>query len=186
MVLFNARAEGIKEPITLDDVKMHLRTILGDTTEEESILRPLISTAREYAEGVTGHAWAEQTIDAFPEAWGVIRLPRPPVKQVEEIAYRTEDGTEHVLDADRYAVDLIGAKIYIKDPPTDALSEGHPIRVTYKAGGDPLPHTVRQAMLLLIGHWYNNREAVVVGSAASVEVDITAKTLLNAKKEWWF
>lgn len=183
---FKARAESIEEPISLDDVKIHIRTILGDTTEDESILRPLISAAREYAEGVTGKSIAKQTIDAYPEAWGVIHLPRPPVMSVEKITYRTDDAMEHVLDTDRYAVDLIGAKIYIKDPPVETLDTGHPIQVTYQAGGEAIPMTARQAMLLLIGHWYSNREAVVVGSTASIEVGLTVKTLLNAQKGWWF
>lgn len=183
---FEVQGGSVKEPISLEAAKMHIRTVIGDTTEDEHILRPLISAAREFAENTTGVSWAEQTIDAYPEGWGVIRLPRPPVREVLGITYRDEQGEEHVLEPDRYAVDRIGAKIYIKDPPTAVLDVGHPIKVTYTAGKGELPQTVRQAMLLLIGHWYNNREAVVVGSAASVEVDMTVRTLLNAKREWWF
>ena len=183
---FNVQTGSIKEPIELDAAKMHIRAITGDDTEDEHILRPLIAAAREFAEDVTGVSWAEQTIDAYPENWGVIRLPRPPLRSVESIIYRDENEQEHVMDPGKYAVDLIDAKIYIKDPPLVKLGIGHPIKVTYKAGGGEVPRLIRQAMLLLIGHWYQNREAVVVGSATSVEVDMTVKTLLNARKEWWF
>lgn len=41
-------------------------------------------------------------------------------------------------------------------------------------------------MLLLIGHWYTNREAVVVGAFASVEVAQTVNSILNLYKVWWF
>ena len=55
-----------------------------------------------------------------------------------------------------------------------------------KFGGGAVPFTIRQAMLLLIGHWYENRQMVVVGSVASVEVQATVRTLLNQHRTWWF
>lgn len=186
MLEFEVHESGIKEPVTLADAKMHIRAITGDTTEDEAIILPLISAAREYAEGRTGRSYAEQTISAYPEGWGVYQLPRPPVRSVESITYRDENGDENTLEPERYAVDLVAGKVYIKEPPGITLDIGHPIKVTYKAGGGLVPSMVRQAMLLLIGHWYNNREAVVVGSVGSVEVDMAVTALLNAKKGWWF
>ena len=58
--------------------------------------------------------------------------------------------------------------------------------ITYEAGTLELPATVQQAILLLVGHWYDNREAVVVGSVTSVEVGMAVKNLLNQNKDWWF
>ena len=45
---------------------------------------------------------------------------------------------------------------------------------------------MKQAMLLMIGHWYINRESVVVGSNATVDVGLTTKDLLRQFKVWWF
>jgi uncharacterized phiE125 gp8 family phage protein len=42
-----------------------------------------------------------------------------------------------------------------------------PIQVTYVAGygaAASVPQKYKQAMLLLIGHWYENRETVIVGT----------------------
>ena len=41
----------------------------------------------------------------------------------------------------------------------------------------------RQAMLLLIGHWYANREAVTVGASGS-EVPLAATELLYFNRRW--
>jgi hypothetical protein len=42
---------------------------------------------------------------------------------------------------------------------------------------------MRQAMLLLIGHWYNNRESVQIG-AAPAEVPMAVDMLLSPHKVW--
>lgn len=49
-----------------------------------------------------------------------------------------------------------------------------------------VPKTVKQALLLLIAHWYNNREAVVAANVVPREVELTVRTLLNQHKGWWF
>lgn len=173
------------EPIELQAAKEHIRTVYGDTSEDETIIKPLIATAREFAENVTGKAFAKQTIVARTAAWGNMQLPRLPVLSVEKVTYWTEDNQEKELEPSKYRVDVDEGIVYILHAPEDKLAEGNPIRVHYTAGGQTT-ETARQAMLLLIGHWYNNREAVVVGSATSVEVGLTAKTLLNQNKGWWF
>lgn len=175
----------LHEPIELQAAKDHIRTVYGDTSEDETIIKPLIEAAREFAENVTGRAFAKQTIIARTAAWNSMQLPRLPVMSVEKVTYWTADNQEKEMEPSKYRVDLDEGIVYILNPPEDKLAEGNPIRVHYTAGGET-PATARQAMLLLIGHWYNNREAVVVGSATSVEVGMAAKTLLNQNKGWWF
>ena len=38
------------EPLNLEEVKLHLKTNPGDTSEDKDIIAPLISAAREYCE----------------------------------------------------------------------------------------------------------------------------------------
>ena len=54
-------------------------------------------------------------------------------------------------DSDAYITDLLDAAI------------DHIGSIDVDTSVDPLPAPVRQAALLLIGHWYENREAVTVG-----------------------
>lgn len=59
--------------------------------------------------------------------------------------------------------------------------------VVYQAGyaqlEDPnataAPDDVQQAVLLLVGHWYENREAVVVGDSATDELPLAVSALLD-------
>lgn len=41
----------------------------------------------------------------------------------------------------------------------------------------------KSAMLLLIGHWYENRESVVIGNTVT-EIPLSAKHLLTFNRRW--
>lgn len=175
-----------EEPISLEDAKAHLRLIPGDTTEDEAIILPLIQAAREYCENVTGRAFAQQTVAAYPAAdQQIVRLPMPPALRVEEVTVYPKDGTEKTLDPSAYVLDDVTGTLFLTER-LEGLREINPIQITYTAGYEKIPSSVRQAMLLLIGHWYENRETVVVGAIASIEVQKTANVILNQYKVWWF
>lgn len=155
------------EPLSLEEVKQHLRINPGDTSEDKDIIVPLISAAREYCENYCGRSFAEQIITVYAETGGTVRLPRGPVKSVDSV---TVDGepVEYTADVRKgtVKVDELGAVI------------------VYTAGCEEAPCLVRQAMLLLIGHWYTNREAVIQGSTAPVSMAV--EVMLNQHKGWWF
>lgn len=189
MIKYGVTTAPTAEPISLADTKVYLRTITGDTTEDSAIITPLIQAAREYCENITGRALASQTVKAYPDDWGLWRLPRPPLISVSSIKYYDEDNTEYTLAAVDYQVDAVDGQIDILTEPKVTLRDLNPIVVEYTCGyttGNALPAAVRQAMLLLIGHWYMNRETVVAGATTSVEIDLTARALLRQYKAWWF
>ena len=157
------------EPITLTEVRQHLR--LPDELAEDDLLLFLITTARNYCEDYTRRAFAEQTLelllDRFPLS-GPITLPCPPLQNVSSITCTNSTGEEIIIPTSDYIVDAD------REPGQVVLQSGaawpvftpfptSPIRIRFVAGYDMLPATLKQAMLLLIGHWYENREAT--GSA---------------------
>ena len=79
-------------------------------------------------------------------------------------------------------------KVYFPNAPSSSnLSEVNPISVTYNAGYATLPLALRQAMLMLIAHWYNNREAVQIGSRINeVSAQHAFENLIKQYKVWWF
>lgn len=157
----------LAEPVTLDDAKLHLRINPGDISEDRAIIAPLIMAAREYCENYTGRSFALQKITVHADEHGTIKLPRGPVVSVDSV---TLDGKTVEYTADLHSgtvtVDQSGATI------------------AYTAGYTHIPMLVRQAMLLLIGHWYANREAVA--QTTSAEVDMAVRAMLNQYKGWWF
>uniref|UniRef100_A0A6M3K180 Putative head-tail connector n=1 Tax=viral metagenome TaxID=1070528 RepID=A0A6M3K180_9ZZZZ len=102
------------------------------------------------------------------------------------VAYYDTDNTEAYFDASNYFMDLKSepgriSLAYGKSWPTTTLRPVNGIKVTFTAGyGDAassVPAAVRQAMLLLIGHLYENREAVVTGTMVN-EMPLGVSALL--------
>jgi hypothetical protein len=96
-----------------------------------------------------------------------IELPRTKVVSITSIAFQTIDGETVTLDPSLYAVDTNSepARIVPKNgatwPYVDNFLPGS-IVVTFVAGqwdANSVPASIKQAMLLLIGNWYANREA---------------------------
>ena len=169
------------EPITLAEVRQHLR--LPEDAAEDTLLLGLITTARSYCEHYTRRALAEQTLEAYLDRFpvsGPVVLPCPPLLSVVEIGYTDSSGQETVLPDSDYVVDtdcepgrVLPA--YGLAWPVFTPFPTSPIRIRFVAGYDDLPVSIRLAMLLLIGHWYENREAT--GTANSV-IDFSAHALL--------
>ena len=182
---YEVREPPKAEPLTLDEVKVWLRTITGDTVEDEPVIVPLIAAAREFAENVTGQALARETIAAWPEALTeMMRMPLGPVGNVLGVTLTLEDGTTRTIPDGDYIM-LSSDDLYVIRMPDVRLRAVRPVEIVYTAGFTELPKALRQAMLLLIAHWYTNREAVITGNVAAAEVPVAARTLLNQYKRWW-
>lgn len=122
-----------------------------------------------------------------PNSTGVIDLPRPPILSVDAVRYFDFAGDVQVVDPSLYVVSLgTPARIQpqystvwpIARPTIDAVQVD--FTSGYGADGSAVPATIRQAMLLCISHWYNNREWVSDGSFATVPQ--TVQALLGAEE----
>lgn len=177
------------EPIAMSELKLHLR--LTDDTTEDPLLSTLIAAARQYCEQHTGLAFGTQTLelilDAFPTS--AISLPTQPVQSVTSIKYKDYLGVETTVSTADYVVDTDSATIapaYGKYWPTFTAYPINPVRIQYVAGYTTIPESLQQAMLLLIGHWYENREGTII-SAVSKELEFAVSSLLALHQvRWWF
>ncbi len=173
--------EPADEPIRLDEAKLQLN-VADEVTHHDSLILGLITAARVYCETVTGKAFITRklrlTRDTFPgcKEQFVIRLPRPPLYSITPdvgntdlgIEYDDTNGDAQALDDATYVVDSdcepgrIGLVSGQRWPLT--INQLGCVRVTYLAGygTDPgdVPQTAKLAMLMLISHWFENREAV--------------------------
>lgn len=184
---FAVTSQPTVELLALNDVKNYLRTIVGDDSEDEAIIIPMITAAREFCENATGRALGVQTITAYPRNFKSAELPRPPIASLVSASYKDHSGEVHEL-ADGDCV-ISNDKVYFPNAPETELYGIDPIEVTYTAGysASTLPLALRQAMLLLIGHWYNNREAVQIGSRINeVAADHAFENLIKHYRVWWF
>ncbi|HLS34373.1 MAG TPA: head-tail connector protein [Brevibacterium sp.] len=159
-------AGPVVEPVSLEEAKRHCRI---DYDEEDDLIEALIPAAREHCEVVTRLTLAPATwearLAAFPA--GPIALPHPPLLEVEGVRYVDAGGAEVELGADAYTVERLTMPGTLA--PVGRWPAGRSVRIRYRAGyeGGQIPHAARQAILLLVGHWYEHREAVVTGTIAT-------------------
>jgi len=155
--------------ITSSEAMDHARV---DEEIERPKLAGLVETATKSAEVFTERRFVEQTWrlkrDCFQE---VIELPFPPLISVESIKYIDTNGTEQTLDPSVYTVDTDsepGRVFLAYDQSWPSIrSERQAVRVEFKCGygaAADVPPTIKHAIKLLVAHWLENPEAVVVGS----------------------
>lgn len=184
MALVLVQAPSV-EPITLTEAKLHLRV---DVADDDAFILSLITAARQWCEGFQCRAYITQTwqlwLDNWPEG-GEIRIPKPPLQSVSSIKYYGADGAEYVMPSADYLVDtksepgrvVLG---YGKSWPSITLRPVGAIVIEFVAGygtASSVPEKVKQAIKLLVGHWYAYRETVLTGSI-SKELEFTVSALL--------
>lgn len=164
------------EPVSLEEARLHLRLDTYDSPPahpDDELVESLITAAREWAENFTGRALAPQTLelalDEFPA--DEIELQRVPVTSITSVTYVDTDGATQTLSNTLYTLDNYSEPSWLLPavdtewPETGEVVNTVKIRyvVGYSARTDadqanPLPKSFKQAMLLLIGHWYKTRE----------------------------
>jgi uncharacterized phiE125 gp8 family phage protein len=162
----------------------------GPGSTDDAYLQMLITTAREYCEDFQRRAYITQTwkmtLDRFPH--GEIEIPKGNLQTIDEIAYLDSDGDETTLTEDTdYIVTLDGILGKIAPPyaqiwPTAVLYPLNPVSITYTCGygntAATVPGKVRQAMYMLVSHWYENRMTTVIGTT-SAELQFAVSALLR-------
>lgn len=173
------------EPIDLGEAKAHLRVLSSD---EDIYISSLIVVAREFAESFLDRALITQTwdyaIDAFPISSLPISIPRPKLQSVSSVKYIDTNGVEQTWGAANYRVLADGdrgrvALAYNTTYP-DIRSQLNAVTVRFVAGyGLPadVPQSIKQAMLLLIGNYFERREATIAGTIIAV-VPLAVENLL--------
>ena len=108
----------------------------------------------------------------------------PPLVSVTKIEYYDTADVKYTLATSVYTADTISVPglvhlKYNQSWPTETLLRDYnAICVTYVAGYTSaalVPQRIRQAMLMLIGHWFENRESVLIGTISKpIEFGVTA------------
>jgi uncharacterized phiE125 gp8 family phage protein len=156
------------EPITLTDIKDHLR-IDTDIDSEVEEINSYISAARRWCEHFQNRAYISQTWDWALDEWPAspFPVPLPELQSITSITYYDTDETAATWTATNYIVDTYSdpgrvSLGYGLTYPTTTLRPVNGIIVRFVAGyGDAesnIPDNVKQAIRLLVGHLYENRE----------------------------
>ena len=176
------------EPVSLVEAKRNLRVTFPDDDDQ---IKSFIKEAREQVESeaelqLINATWT-LTLDYFP---AVIELRKPPVSSITSVSYIDTAGDSQTLSSALYKLDdksrpaLLVPAFDQSWPST--RGEIAAVTVTFVAGygaaASSVPERAKRAMHLLIAHWYNNREAVVVGTISS-ELPLAYRSLVRSL-EW--
>lgn len=105
-----------------------------------------------------------------------IRIPLHPVTAINSVKYIADDGTTQTVDVSDYVVDLDATPARLTPPWGDAWPiawwRAGGVKIEFQAGYTTLPADLKHAILLMIGHWYNAREAVVVNDSRAVAIEL--------------
>lgn len=185
------------EPVTLAEAKAHLRV---DASDDDAYILGLITTAREWCEEyldrtLVSTQWVMR-LDKFPDDGTMdVELPRPPVVSsgtatAVSVTYTAENGGTQSWSSASYRVDRASTPGVVRTlygqtwPPH--LQDDNAVTVTWWGGygpsGSSVPAAIRHAILMLVGHWYENRQATVATGAVPQDVPFGVRSLLDSQK----
>lgn len=200
------------EPIEVDEAKLHLRV---DINDDDFLIQSLITAAREHVEAVTGRALVTRSMDCYRDQFpgvppyprsAVIELPKPPLASITSFQFVDSAATTHTwtVSGSNLLNELgtINAHIdtanepgriilaYSQVWPSNILKTANALKIGITAGygsAGSVPLRFRSAMLLLIGHWYENRESVRFATMReALPLPMGVDMLLAPLKNWCF
>lgn len=193
------------EPVSLADIKQHL-VLDPDDTSEDSYLTSLLLAARAGCEEFTRRSVVGEprtlVLDAFPRSFAPLTWPIvPALPEAADITlpggtitdvvvnYIDGDGISQILDEQAYHASLNGIPAVLRPvsewPGTQARPGAVTIAYTTFALAGGKLEMARQAIRLMVGHWYANREAVVTdGRGGMTEVPLAVTWLLKPLQIW--
>lgn len=187
------------EPVTLEAFKDHQRISHSD---EDARLTGLLQAARAYCENYLSMAFVtqtwRQTYDRFPNYCDTtrneMRIGRPPLVSVSSVTYTNSTGGTTTVASSDYRVDADArpgriTPAYGATWPTGINQQSAAVNVTFIAGFSSstpeavalTPAPIKQAILMMAGHLYENREAINVGNIVS-EMPLGVAALLDSEQ----
>jgi uncharacterized phiE125 gp8 family phage protein len=170
------------EPLALAEAKLYLRV---ETDDDDDLIGALIVAARSHIETRTRRALITQTWRFVLDCWppdGRLPLRLAPLQSVAAARVYDAAGAMHAIDPGTFVVDAAASTIAFVPwaaPAPGRAAAGIEIDVVagYGNAGSDVPETLRQAMRLLIAHWYENRGIAATGQALTT-LPATVETLV--------
>lgn len=178
--------QPLYEPCSVDEMKLHMR-VDGDV--EHGYIQSLIIAARKHVEDVLsrtlmGSEW-ELHLDRWPGSKAELPMASP-LRSISSVTWLNTSDAPTVISSSSYYAETgrEPGRIVLRNgaswPGNANLREVSGVRIRYLAGyadalttsstaqiaaaRNAVPETFRAAIKLIVGHLYENREAVVVGA----------------------
>lgn len=167
------------EPLSLAEAKAFLRV---EHADDDDVIGALIAASRIHIEAQTRRALVTQNWRIIRDAWPVDgRLPlRPaPLRTLAAVRVYDAGGVAHAVDTESFVLDAGGAELAfapwaLAQPGRLAAGIELDVAVGYGDAGTDVPEPLRQAVRLLVAHWYENRGLAAVGTVTILPSTVAA------------
>lgn len=178
------------EPVSLDELKSHLRI---DFDDDNDLITSLGIGARQWFETALDRQLVTATwqikLDSFP-SWE-IELPYPPLQSIAAILYKDTALDSQTLSSSAYDVitwqtpGIVQPKDGYSWPATGSSPSAVTIRFVAGYGAaTAVPDLVKAGIKLLAASWYENREAV--SEMELRPVPLAVESIVNALRAYRF
>jgi len=174
--------------VSLSEAKDHLRV---SNTADDTLITNLILAATQAAQNYTNRFFINHSVRMDCDTWEeTLYFYKSPVFSSTTVEYYGTSATIYdVWDSSNYIVDKVHepARLLLQADKSypDLADRKAAIKITYVSGygtaASDVPQAIKQAVLLMVGNFYENRQEVVVGRIAT-EMPKSAQYLLDQYK----
>lgn len=161
-----------------------------DTTADDTLIDNLIKAATQSCEIYTNRYFLNTLLTQYSDNWNEFyKLYKSPVVSITHVKYYDTTDTLQTLASSNYILDNISQPARIGLSVTGNLpslaDRINAVEVKYTVGygttSSEVPEGIRQAVLITIGNWYENRQSVITGRTAT-ELPLSSQYLLKQYK----
>ena len=149
-----------------------------ETTEDDALIQVMINSAEDFCQQYTGRFFIEQTaeysLDELQIDLKYLEIPSHQATNILLVQYIDSSNVEITLGANAFFIDYEGMPLRVAPVntwPTIRKKGFNNMTFTvvegFGATSASVPDAIINAVALLVGHQYKNRESVVVGTIAS-------------------
>lgn len=179
------------DSVTLAEARDHLRI---STTEDGTLITNFITVATRRVESLTNRKLMPQTWKVYYDKWPTgdsLEIPYPMLRSISStgVVYKDSNGDSTTFSSTAWNSDIVsmpGRLVldYDADWPSVTLYNNNPISVEFQCGyttAATVPENFKLAIKMLVGHYYENREASIVGPSASIVPEAVTSLLSNER-----
>jgi uncharacterized phiE125 gp8 family phage protein len=159
-------------PLTIVEAKRHLNLADDDATHDD-IITQYIGAAVEQFETDTNFALMVRTVRVKLRDFATFYVPKTPLVSVTSVTYYDRSNALQTLASSRYSVDTAAGVVRFEDSNYPGVADRwDAVWIVYTIGKHAASTTVdalsKSAILLLVGHYFENRDMLLSDNVASM------------------
>jgi uncharacterized phiE125 gp8 family phage protein len=175
-----------QEPVSLDEAKSFLRI---EHDADDAVIAALISAARSQIEAMTRRALMTQTWRFVCDRWpadGRFKLNTGPLRALTAVRMYDAAGVAASIATTDFVVDaanavIVGPRGTLSPPGRVSAGIEYDVVLGFGDEAADVPAGLRQALRMLVAHWYENRGLVAIGQSVAM-MPSTVTALIGAHR----